>query len=409
MKLKRILACVLAAVMAAGALAACAGSDSSGDSGTVSSTESIENADSSNASEVELVEGAVVMNEENVKPLGRTYLSDNILWLALSGTGVEFTYTGKKLDITIAGDNTAITGSADNRARVAVYVDGERVGDKMIDAEEVVFNAFESEEEKTVNVKIIKLSECAMSCCGIKPIVIAEGESIVPAEKKAHSIEFIGDSITCGYGVDDEVKEHPFSTTTEDVTKAYAYKTAQKLDADYSMFSVSGYGIISGYTNGDTPVSQQTIPQYYGSLGFSYSGFAGTSPQSLDWDFDAYQPEVIVINLGTNDASYTGSKSDRQNEYRDAYVEFLKTVRENNPDAEIFCTLGIMDNRLVTSMMYAAKLYTEETGDERIHIVQFDVQNGNVDGYAADWHPTEATHEKASDKLVEEIKNVMGW
>lgn len=48
-------------------------------------------------------------------------------------------------------------------------------------------------------------------------------------------MEFIGDSITCGYGVDDPDKEHHFKTATEDVTKAYAYKTALALNADYSM------------------------------------------------------------------------------------------------------------------------------------------------------------------------------
>lgn len=402
---KRILAAALAISMAVSMLSACGSADS-----TVSSADSTVSADSkdNDSSEVEPVEGAVVLTAENVKLVGRTYLSDNILWLALSGAGAEFTYTGKKLDITIVGDGT-ISGSADNQARVAVYVDGERTDEKMIDAEEVVLSAFESDEEKTVTVKIVKLSECAMSCCGIKPIEIADGESIAPAPARAHTIEFIGDSITCGYGVDDEVKEHPFSTTTEDVTKAYAYKTAQLLDADYSMFSVSGYGIISGYTTGDTPVSAQTVPQYYGSLGFSYSSFDGTSPQSLDWDFESFKPEVIVINLGTNDASYTGGKSDRQEEYKLAYIEFIKQVREKNPDAEIFCTLGIMGATLVKPLAMAVKEYCEETGDDKIHAFQFDTQDGDADGYAADWHPTEATHEKASAKLAEEIKSVMGW
>ena len=73
-------------------------------------------------------------------------------------------------------------------------------------------------------------------------------DGIHKAPGLAHKIEFIGDSITAGYGVDDEVKEHGFSTATEDVTKTYAYKTAAALQADYSIVAYSGHGIISGYT-----------------------------------------------------------------------------------------------------------------------------------------------------------------
>ena len=59
------------------------------------------------------------------------------------------------------------------------------------------------------------------------------------AEWPERAIEFIGDSITCGYGVDDEVAEHHFATGTEDTTRAYALRTARKLGVDYSLVSLS--------------------------------------------------------------------------------------------------------------------------------------------------------------------------
>ena len=182
-----------------------------------------------------------VLTADTAKLVGRTYLNDDVLWAAFSGAGAEFIYTGKKLDITIVGDAASTAGNADNYARVAIYVDGERVIDDMLDEKEKTYTAFESDSEKSVDVQIIKLSECAMSTIGIKPIKLGEGEKIEPAKAKDLKIEFIGDSITCGYGVDDPDKEHHFKTSTEDVTKAYAYKTAQALDADYSMVSISGH------------------------------------------------------------------------------------------------------------------------------------------------------------------------
>lgn len=352
----------------------------------------------------------VIANEDNVKLIGRTHMTDDTLWLALSGTGIDFTYTGKKLDITIVGDGAATAGNIDNCARAAVYVDGERVVDDMIDQSEKSYTVLESTEEKTVSVQVIKLSETAMSTMGIKPLSVGEGGKVEPSAAKAHRIEFIGDSITCGYGVDDEDENHHFSTKTEDVTKAYAYKTAQNLDADYSMFSVSGYGIISGYTDNDAKAESQTIPQYYNSLGFSWNSFAGKEqPQSVDWDFSKYQPEVVVINLGTNDDSYCKSDGDRQEEFSLAYVEFLKQIREKNPEAMIICSVGIMGQRIYPAVEMAKYMYTKETGDENISVLKFDQQDSAADGLAADWHPTEATHEKAAAKLTEEIKTLMGW
>ena len=390
MKLKKIIALFCCAVIGLFVLTAC------GDKGNKGSSENMKNN---------------VLCEENVKLLGRTYMIDDTLWLSLSGSGVDFSYMGKKLSMTVVGDGAStISGNDTNYARLAVYVDGERVIDDMINSSEKSYTIFESDKEKTVSVQIIKLSETAMSTLGIKPLELGEGGKLAPAPEKTHKIEFIGDSITCGYGVDDEDPNHNFSTATEDVTKAYAYKTAQKLNADYSMFSTSGYGIISGYTSNDEKVTQQTIPQYYESMGFSWNSFNNMlRPQDAEWDFSRYQPDLVVINLGTNDDSYCKSNGERQEEYSSAYVEFLKKVRKNNPTAHIICSVGIMGTRIYPAVEMAVYSYTKETGDENISAFKFEHQDGENDGLAADWHPTEATHEKASDKLVEYIRTVMSW
>lgn len=396
--LKKILAVLCAVITVTAVFTAC--SDKSGKNNDTSS-------EISSAEENSMKK---VMNEENVKLVGRTWLADNdTLWCALSGSGAEFEFTGKKLDIMIEGDTVSTSGNPDNYCRLAIYVDGERAVDDMLDDAVKKYTPIDGSETVTKTVKIVKLSECAMSTMGIMPINLEEGASIKPVEKKSHSIEFIGDSITCGYGVDDEDENHSFKTSTEDVTKAYAYKTAQALDAEYSMFSTSGYGIISGWTGDGTKKEEQSIPQYYKSLGFSYGNFGGTAPQSIDWDFSNYQPELIVINLGTNDDSYCGSDDAKQREYIDGYKEFLSVVREKNPDAHIICSLGIMGGRLYTCIEEMYLEYKKETGDENISIFKFDTQNGTEDGYAADWHPTEKTHDKAAEALEAEIRTVMGW
>lgn len=361
-----------------------------------------------NAIQEELSVKTVVWNENNVKVLGRADFLNDTLWMVHSGSGAEFTFTGTRAVITLQADSAMMSG-ANNQARVAVFVNGECVVDDMINKVQETYTVFESEEVTECTVRVIKLSEAAMSTVGIKSIEVTSVGDIRPTEAKEHLIEFIGDSITCGYGVEDEDPGHNFKTGTENVMKAYAYKTAEALGADYSMVSFSGYGIISGYTGtGEAKVTEQLVPDYYEKLGFSYGTYLATKPAEVSWDFTRRQPDLVVINLGTNDDSYTLTYADRQQEYKEQYVEFLKMVRKNNPGATILCTLGIMGGRLFPSVEQAVEEYKAETGDTNIHTMRFDEQN-QADGMAADYHPSEKTHTKAAEKLTAKIQEIMGW
>lgn len=353
----------------------------------------------------------IKLTKENVKMIGRTALFGDTLLLSLSGSGVEFRYTGKGLTLNLIGGSAAQLPDNDgNYARIAVYVNDERVVDTQLATSQTELKIAHSTETTTSVIRIIKLSECAMSLVGIAPLEISEGEEICPTDAKARKIEFIGDSITCGYGVDDEDPLHPFKTATEDVTRAYAYKTAKALNADYSMFSTSGYGIISGYTGDPTvKMDNQLIPTFYESFGFSYDSMQDIpTPMDIPWDFASYTPDAIVINLGTNDDSYCQENAKRQAEYASAYVEFLKVVRKHNPDAMIFCVLGLMGDRLYPWVCTAAEDYTAQTGDDQITTVHLPEQDASV-GYVSDYHPLESAHEKAANVLIAEIRSTMGW
>lgn len=344
--------------------------------------------------------------EKHVKIIGRTHYYNDVLWLALSGGGVEFSFHGKKAEITLKGDRIASTGN--NLARVGISVNGKRVIDDQMNKPLKSYTVFESDTDQEVIIRITKLSEAAMSTVGIQEIAVdATDGKIKPTSDNIHKIEFIGDSITCGYGVDDEYELHSFSTATEDVTKTYAYLTAQQLQADYSMVSYSGFGIITGYTENDHKLNTHLIPDYYEKVGKSEGGFDDTLlPQDVHWDFNKFVPDLIVINLGTNDDSYTKDDTGKQTEYAEEYVEFLKVVRRNNPHVPILCTLGIMGDRLYPYVEQAVKQYTRETDDSNITAMKFDVQL-EADGYAADFHPSQATHRNAAEKLTAQIRGLL--
>lgn len=352
----------------------------------------------------------IIPDERNVKVIGRTHLlEDNSLLCVFSGSGIEFVYEGKELRITLRGDSTANEANIDTAARVAVYIDDVKTNDVMLTESETNLTIVKQDTVTKSRIKILKLSEAANSVFAIEPIEIMEGETVTKTSEKGHRIEFIGDSITCGYGVDDEDKEHHFFTKTEDATKAYAYKTACRLDADYSLVSFSGHGIISGYTDNPEVKTDQILPPYYEKLGMSYNYYGSDlKPQNLSWDFSKFQPELVVINLGTNDDSYCKGDADKQRAYIDGYVEFLKTVRRNNSDADILCVLGLMGRNLCESMKTAVSEYTKETMDTKVNAYFLMEQDPEL-GYAADWHPTEANHDRCAEEVSKIICELYGW
>ncbi len=352
------------------------------------------------------------LTEENSKLIGRSLMVDNVRWVALSGAGVAFVFRGKELRISVYGGKNAVAPNNDTcYARFAVYVNEERVIDDILDAEHKTYQVLESAKEEEVTIQIMKLSESAMSAIGIAPILCDEEATIKAVPQKTRKIEFIGDSITCGYGVDDFDMSHTFSTQTEDVTKAFAYKTAKLLDADYSMFSCSGYGIISGYT-ADPQIrgAEELIPPYYESQCFCRDDFGDMGePAKIAWDFSKYQPQVVVINLGTNDDSFCQDTDWKQEEYRQKYREFIKVVRKHNPDAEIFCALGLMGDRLFEKICQMREDYVKETGDLHIHTVRIPVQETLEAGYVIDYHPVPDAHTMAAEVVAGAIREQMGW
>ena len=343
----------------------------------------------------------------HVKHLGRTMFFDDQLILCYSSTGAEFNINAKRLDITITGDNNArMTVDNGSAARIAVFVNGERKLDKMILSPTQTFTVFDDEQSVQGVVRVLKISEATSSLATISKITTDKQGTISPTAASPLKIEFIGDSITCGYGVDDPDRNHHFKTSTEDNTKTYAYKTAQNLNADYSMVSVSGWGIISGYSGNGAKQASSQLPKYYDRLAVSWTNINGVDPRAVKWDFNTFVPDVIVINLGTNDATYTKGNSTKIDEYKEAYIEFLKDIRSKNPDAYIICSLGMMGQDLCNAVEAVVKSYSKLTGDTKVSYLKFANQSPK-DGYAADWHPSEKTHEKAATLLTNTIKSVI--
>lgn len=350
--------------------------------------------------------------EEKVKVTGRTLFVEDTRYLGYSGSSISFTFVGKKAAACIRSNVGAFGDEL--RGRIAVYVDNaeEPVQRICLDREEAVYTLYEGVEEKQVTLTIMKYSEAAFGKCGIRYIEI-DTEHLCPAPTAgSRRMEIIGDSITCGYGVEAESELIPFHTATENPTKSYSLLTAKALNAEVNLVSWSGNGIISGYVEetATAPSDKWLMPEVYQYTDISGSEtlYGEDETKWEKWDFKRFIPDIILINLGTNDCSWCKDIQERRDHYREEYVRFLDYVREHNPKAQILCMLGTMDQRVLKELEEAVQIFSETRKDKAVHFLALPPQNPE-DGYGADWHPCSLTHRKTAELVVKEVKKIMNW
>ena len=345
-------------------------------------------------------------DEAFVRTQGRSITEKGVRYLDYTCSFIEFEFTGTYAAADIISD--LMPDSDIFRAWAAVFIDDEKEPSKRfrLDSKKERVEFFRAELPRRVRIRLMKLSEAAFA----KMDIIIDGEiHTPPCPKTQRRIEFVGDSITCGYGIDGIWNKDTFSTDTEAPLKGFAYKTAAKCCAEYQYVSWSGIGVLSAWVdeNAEKPLDNWLMRDIYP---YTDSGLENTLGREghenhEKWDFSRYVPQVIVFNIGTNDHSWTKGLKDRQEDFRKAYREMLETIRKNNPGSHIICTYGVMGTTLLDAQRETVKEFAAETGDSRIEYIPLPVQD-EADGIGADWHPSEKTHEKMSDILSTRINKI---
>ncbi|MBR3969924.1 MAG: hypothetical protein IKJ87_02475 [Ruminococcus sp.] len=352
----------------------------------------------------EFAEQIINITEKNVKYIGRNiYDENNVAWLVQSGSAVEFAVNAKSAEITINGDGNTESDEK-YRPRYAVIVDGEIILDELLSVKEKTVQLFEGTSPRTAVVKVIHLSEANNGAVGVSKLKVDSDAAVpaVPTAKKDLSIEFIGDSITCAYGVEGKDQYEGFMTSTENFMKSYAYLTAKQLDADYSAVCYSGHGIVSGYSSSGDAVTDSLVPDYYDYVG-KYGSY------KVPWDFASHENDVVVINLGTNDNTYASKDYETRGvEYAEKYTEFLTHIHEVNPDAYIICTVGTMGcTEMYPYIEMAVESFKKSSGYDRIMSYQ-SATHTQADGMGSDWHPSEKTQQNSAYVLADKICQALG-
>lgn len=338
---------------------------------------------------------------EDVRLIGRTCEDDGVVWLPQSGSAIEFKANGTRVEVEVVGD-AAVGNKPDRRPRFAVLVDDKVVVDDTLDEPSRTVEVWNAKSASTAVVKVIHLSEAQYGAIGVRSITAESGNADPVEPTSAHDlcIEFVGDSITCAYGVEAANSEEPFSTQTEDFMDSYAYLAAQALDADYSTVGYSGYGIVSGWSDDGSKNAKMLVPPLYDLVATGYE---------RQWDFSAHPCDVVVVNLGTNDFTYTGTDEDRMREFQAGYEAFLAQIRMRNPQAHIVCTLGAMGGQeLYPYVERAVSNFREQTGDERVVCYATDPIDVDRDGSGTRGHPNRISQQRCADALADVIRKTLG-
>ena len=224
-----------------------------------------------------------------------------------------------------------------------------------------------------------------------------DGE-LTAVPKNHRIIEVIGDSISCGYGNEGKTKEEHFKPDTENAYMSYGAIAARDLKADFVDIAWSGRKMYP----------DNTVPEIY--------DLALPDDKDSKWDLKQQIPDVIVINLATNDF---GKANPDQKLWTQAYASLIGRLRERAPKARIYCAVGPMmtDNwppdtkALTTLQKYMVNVIglRAAVADDNIQVLEFATQDEAKEGIGSDWHPTVAAHRRMANDLVTAIKRDLHW
>ena len=344
----------------------------------------------------------------------RTIESRDPAYLLWSGSNIELNVKCSELYVLMEGPYNS------HENRIAIEINGSIISRQAVSKDKEWVQVFRMRNpEEVTHVRVIKEVQLmpddpyhSLNVYGVK----LDGE-ILPVSDKELKIEFIGDSITSGEGAIGAKQEMEWISSIFSHTRSYPYMVGKKLDADIRVFSQSGWGTYHSWNN----MPQNVIPKYYEDTASLLNKETFKEKAFFEkWDFKKWQPDYIVINLGTNDdgafhnEAYTdpvtgevhklkmiGDEYDKDDleKVRVAMTEFIKTVRKNNPKACIIWAFGMLGDSMVPTIKEAI----DKSGDDNIHFLKLDDTTDDTIGSRC--HPGKKAHKKAAKKICKFIKN----
>lgn len=315
---------------------------------------------------------------KHVKVHGRTTPTLTPLTLFWTGSGIELNMKGSELWIEIEADYQVY------EPWISIVINGVPMSRLMVTAGRHWICLLRGLNSDTVkNVRLVKDAQpmssdprCLLQIHALK----VDGE-LLPVPDKPLKVEFVGDSITSGEGTIGAKEETDWVPMLFTALRNYTAITAEALNADYRVFSQSGWGVLTSWDNNP----HGNIPAYYEQICGVLIGERNEALGAFaDHDFTSWQPDVVVVNLGTNDggAFYSPAWTDpisgkvykqRLNEdgtfneedvqaFENATERFLVKLRNCNPTAHIVWAYGMLGTPMMSAIYRAVDAYKKKRG-----------------------------------------------
>lgn len=246
-------------------------------------------------------------------------------------------------------------------------------------------------------LEIVRRTEGSLGVSQLLGFELSEDARLLPPQPKPRRIEVVGDSIVCGYGNESRSRDEHFHSDTQNAYMTFGAIAARAVDAEYSSVCRSG----------------MTVTGMFGASSlFLRNSEAHGAP---DADFFRSQPDVVLINLGTNDFA-NGNPPDRP--WIDSYKALISRIRAHYPKAMIYAATSSMlsDGWPVNQAAWSthARFLRIIVADLHqgielnLRYIEFPTQN-EANGIGGDWHPSVRTHQLMADIWVKALKKDLGW
>ncbi len=320
--------------------------------------------------------------KDYIKTQGRNTLKDGALWLDFSASGIEFSANCEgKVALNLNVKSLKQTDSYGG-LYFTVIVDGvkkDRAECHITSTGDVELVLAENLPVGNHTFEVYRQTEHRGAEVGISSIVMNGTFNEKPADNRLY-IEFIGDSISTGFGALGTTSDSDGgSPKWQDATVAYPFLTAKALGADFSDVCYSGIGAKYGWQD-------PNMLNFYPYQRWQYD-------RTTQYNFNARQPDVVVIALGTNDIAMETEKGITLEQRLVGYQELLDLVRAKNPNSKIVWIYGMMkddDNARIPAII-------EENGGAAAGLYSLELVTNTA---GAGWHPSAAGQQKFADDLV---------
>ncbi|MBN2197154.1 MAG: hypothetical protein JW751_30390 [Polyangiaceae bacterium] len=322
----------------------------------------------------------------------------------MPGGAIRFGYPGVRLRVVMVGGEIAVRAQCSTGdCRFAVTVDG---GEPQIVRVAAGASDLRLASGLGAGEHLIDLAHRTETWQGIATVtgfVLPAGATLAPPPPwPERRLLFIGDSVTCGEGVDRASAVPGVKAASADGTRSYGMLVARTLDAQCHLVCFGGRGLIRDW-QGRRDV--KNLPELF-ELALA------DDPEPVKWNHEEYSPDVIVVSLGTNDFNLGLGPFPGEEEFVGAYVAFVRTLRSRHPDAKVLLTEGAIVNDTADPEWPQKTVlgrYLAETvrrlGDANVAFVV----SQHYPGDATDAHPTGEHHLAMARDLAGPIAALAGW